>query len=1046
MKTTSTLVLSWHSRLLRIVCQFWLLPTLLLCGALSGVAQTAIYPPACDASFCSKSCVQNVVCHGNLDQLRKQSGTHPFAMQNFADFQLSWINGTSANLTPTFNSVLPSGTFNSPDMHRWKPSNPGPGWWNSTSYHNFLTQSVCGLGGAFANPGSYNGNVNTNERFVGMRCAAGGKQEGIVLPLCTTIPAGTNVTVTLQAVAGDTGTQTAEAGLIVAGVQDLSAHTIQHTPTQWISNSVNVGWQQYSFNFTTFEPTNYLIVNSKIYSFPNGCAYVWVDQVELISPTLFVSVTSPPFNCNTLTGSATANPVGGTPAYSYNWSNGATTQTIMGVPQNNYTVTVTVTDMNGCTAVGTVGVEPRITFQITEVPTCGNQCFGSLTAHSAVNAQLPIVQYSINGGSTWQTSATFNNLCAGSYSITIEDSYGCTATQGATVVSISDPWPKHPVTMGTESAIGRGVEQYGGGHFLCGNFTESILFEHLMDPSQNVTLSNNNTSNPESDAFIARYDDCGIDWAFGFGCTALSGLDHAAVVRGSHFDADDYIVVGVNIHGNIPGGIQGASGSAILNPVNNGLVNFSSTMSSGIEKGLILKVNASSGAVQWVYMIGDDPNEPSHINDLRISLSGDIYAIGNFNSTLTFGAGANIQFPNGPQDIFLCRIDNSGGFTPGSAVSWGSFGTDFGMALDLMDGTDGEVFTTGSVDYQTVNWPTGPPTAAGTFIDAQDVYVSRHSMGANLSLYASRVYRSDGEDRGMDIVAPLSLTTGEAYYITGFYNDALLISVASGAPQTANPTAGYQNAFVAGIDLANDRLWVEDGGGNTPGAMNMGDALVRHDTVLYNIGTYATTNLITPPIGFLGGYIFANGTNGTSDNDIYVASLGRTAGLSLNAHQLQGNGNIDGGHDIEEMADDLYITGTFGGSSIFFPGQGPIPTNSNTQDVFMARLTTGLFFFKQGQAAAIVEEPEEPVSANQLVEDQIEVYPNPTNGQFTVEWMDAKVTRLELRDMTGRVIAQRAVSPGMQNAQLNLSAYPTGFYFLMVIQEGKMDVKKIVRQ
>lgn len=51
-------------------------------------------------------------------------------------------------------------------------------------------------------------------------------------------------------------------------------------------------------------------------------------------------------------GSATASPTGGTSPYSYLWSTGGSSQTITGLGAGTYTVTVT--DANGCTAVGTV--------------------------------------------------------------------------------------------------------------------------------------------------------------------------------------------------------------------------------------------------------------------------------------------------------------------------------------------------------------------------------------------------------------------------------------------------------------------------------------------------------------------------------------------------------------------------------------------------------------------------------------------------------------------------------------------------------------------
>ncbi|MBK6995993.1 MAG: SprB repeat-containing protein [Lewinellaceae bacterium] len=46
-------------------------------------------------------------------------------------------------------------------------------------------------------------------------------------------------------------------------------------------------------------------------------------------------------------GTATANPTGGTPGYTYLWSNSETSQTIMGLASGAYTVVVT--DANGCT-------------------------------------------------------------------------------------------------------------------------------------------------------------------------------------------------------------------------------------------------------------------------------------------------------------------------------------------------------------------------------------------------------------------------------------------------------------------------------------------------------------------------------------------------------------------------------------------------------------------------------------------------------------------------------------------------------------------------
>jgi len=71
---------------------------------------------------------------------------------------------------------------------------------------------------------------------------------------------------------------------------------------------------------------------------------VFVSQPAAV--TVSVTVTFP---------SATANPSGGTPGYSYLWNTGATTQTITGLVHGN-TYTVTVKDSRNCTGTGSTGV------------------------------------------------------------------------------------------------------------------------------------------------------------------------------------------------------------------------------------------------------------------------------------------------------------------------------------------------------------------------------------------------------------------------------------------------------------------------------------------------------------------------------------------------------------------------------------------------------------------------------------------------------------------------------------------------------------------
>ena len=162
-----------------------------------------------------------------------------------------------------------------------------------------------------------------------------------------------------------------------------------------------------------------------------GC--IAIGNVDVVDPPqLTVTVTGVNEGCNQGNGSATANASGGTGAgtYTYEWSNSETTSTITGLSANVYLVTVT--DANGCTASGSVG--------ITNIPGPSNSVISVVNATCSGledgEADLTVV-----GGATpftfaWSNGATTEDLIgvgAGDYSVTITDANNCTITNSATI-------------------------------------------------------------------------------------------------------------------------------------------------------------------------------------------------------------------------------------------------------------------------------------------------------------------------------------------------------------------------------------------------------------------------------------------------------------------------------------------------------------------------------------------------------------------------------------------------------------------------------------
>lgn len=91
-----------------------------------------------------------------------------------------------------------------------------------------------------------------------------------------------------------------------------------------------------------------------------GTANVSLTEPDVIVPNAYASYTSGPGACD---GGGFANPSGGTPPYSYSWSNGENTQQAVSMCEGQQTITVT--DANGCT--GTQNVNVSVPACLTDV-------------------------------------------------------------------------------------------------------------------------------------------------------------------------------------------------------------------------------------------------------------------------------------------------------------------------------------------------------------------------------------------------------------------------------------------------------------------------------------------------------------------------------------------------------------------------------------------------------------------------------------------------------------------------------------------------------
>lgn len=198
-----------------------------------------------------------------------------------------------------------------------------------------------------------------------------------------------------------------------------------------VTMSVNGGVAPYTYTWNNGATTKDL-QNIKAGSYDlkvtdaNGCSKS-ISSTVLEPPSLNKSIDAVKhISCTgESNGAVNLSVSGGTVPYSYQWSNGATSQDLLNVTAGTYSVIIK--EGNGCESTLDVVVTEPTPFVVNLDSTAHNKCYGDENGRIIISATGGTTPYTFN----WNTGATSQNLVditSGDYAVLVTDANGCNHT------------------------------------------------------------------------------------------------------------------------------------------------------------------------------------------------------------------------------------------------------------------------------------------------------------------------------------------------------------------------------------------------------------------------------------------------------------------------------------------------------------------------------------------------------------------------------------------------------------------------------------------
>lgn len=446
--------------------------------------------------------------------------------------------------------------------------------------------------------------------------------------------------------------------------------------------------------------------------------------------------------------------------------------------------------------------------------------------------------------------------------------------------------------------------------------------------------------------------------------------------------------------------------------------------------GFITKLN-SNGSFGWAFQFRQlTPSSSATISDIELDGQNNIYVTGNFGGTIDFDpSSATTNSITATSSVFFAKYDNAGNLKWVKTIYNNGFtGTPTAVSTAL-DKNKNILITgvfTGDIDFDSSVSTYSLTTATGT---REPFILKLDSVGSFVwaNHFADpKTYHNNGTP-----ASDIAIDSNNDVYVTGATLDSLDFDP-SAAANYLKSNANYYDVYLAKLSATGNFIWAKMFKGDysdyakSLAIDNNNDVYIGMDfqsftldldpspVATYTVSAFAGTSILVNRLNSSGNYVSSYYFKSTSSNADYIHSM------------------------TFDNANNLLVSGDF--SLQYFAGQEWVdfdPGAAVVKGIDTYGYTDG-FIVKLNNLATGINE----LSTNK---NNFKLYPNPTNGSFTIEFNDfEKNNKLEIVNLLGKKVYEQVITT--QTTQLNTNLN-SGVYFVNVIHaSGNKSTQKIIIQ